>query len=119
MVTDKVVPFFDHQGVIVLRMLTDNGTGFCGTSEHHKYDRYLNLEKSEQTRTKAEAVLSKGCNQKTPINTFFKSAPVSKKLLSLCSAPDRQSTGCQKKSRLLQLRFKTDCLSSVKALCDL
>ena len=74
MVNDKVVPFFDEQGVPLRRMLTDRGTEFCGAPEHHEYELYLNLEDIEHTRTKARSPQTNGiCERfhKTILNEFY------------------------------------------------
>jgi hypothetical protein len=37
---DRVVPFFEDQGVSVLRVLTDRGTEFCGSADKFILERY-------------------------------------------------------------------------------
>jgi len=37
LLNDRVVPFFDEQGIKLLRILTDRGSEFCGNLEHHAY----------------------------------------------------------------------------------
>ena len=49
---DKVLPFFDEHGIRVLRILTDNGTEYCGRPEVHPYKLFLYLNDIEHTRTK-------------------------------------------------------------------
>ena len=41
MLNDKVLPWFQEQGVPMLRILTDRGTEYCGKVEHHAYQLYL------------------------------------------------------------------------------
>lgn len=53
MLNDRVLPFFEQQGIPLLRVLTDRGTEFCGTREHHEYELYLALEDVDHSRTKA------------------------------------------------------------------
>lgn len=53
MLNDRVLPFFDEQGVRLLRVLTDRGTEYCGNREHHEYQLYLAIEDIDHTRTKA------------------------------------------------------------------
>lgn len=53
MLNDKVVPFFDEQGVDLLRILTDRGTEYCGKVENHSYQLYLAMEDIDHSRTKA------------------------------------------------------------------
>lgn len=36
MLNDKVIPWFDEQGVRLLRILTDRGTEYCGARERHE-----------------------------------------------------------------------------------
>src|SRR5690242_17144732 len=40
---DRVVPFYDEQGIRLCRVLTDRGTEFCGR-ESHDYELYLAVE---------------------------------------------------------------------------
>jgi transposase InsO family protein len=54
MLNDKVLPFFEDQGVRLLRVLTDRGTEYCGSREHHEYELYLALEDIDHSRTKAK-----------------------------------------------------------------
>ncbi len=50
---DRVLPFFAEQGVLMLRILTDRGTEYCGKLEQHDYQLYLAMNDIEHTRTKA------------------------------------------------------------------
>jgi transposase InsO family protein len=50
---DRVLPFFEQQAVPLLRILTDRGTEYCGTLQHHEYQLYLAIENIDHTRTKA------------------------------------------------------------------
>ena len=54
MLNDRVLPFFEEQGIPLLRVLTDRGTEFCGAREHHEYQLYLALEDVDHSRTKAK-----------------------------------------------------------------
>ena len=49
---DKVLPFFDEQGIQILRVLTDHGPEFYGRQDIHPYELYLHLNEIEHTRTK-------------------------------------------------------------------
>lgn len=49
---DKVLPFFDEQGMSVLRILTDNGVEYCGRQDVHAYELFLHLNGIEHTRTR-------------------------------------------------------------------
>jgi len=72
---DRVVPFFDEQGVDILRVLTDRGTEFCGRLDKHPYQLYLRLHEIEHTRTKARHPQTNGiCERfhKTILDEFYK-----------------------------------------------
>lgn len=60
MLNDRVVPFFDEQGIPLLRLLTDRGTEYCGNKENHAYQLYLALEDIDHTRTKANSPQTNG-----------------------------------------------------------
>lgn len=47
-----MLPFFDEQGMRVLRILTDNGVEYCGRQEVHPYELFLHLNGIEHTRTR-------------------------------------------------------------------
>src|SRR3981189_19576 len=55
MPNDRVLPFFEEQGVPMLRILTDRGSEYCGNRESHEYALYLDLENIEHTRTKTKS----------------------------------------------------------------
>lgn len=50
MLNDRVLPFFEEQGMGVIRILTDRGTEYCGRPESHDYQLYLALNEIEHTR---------------------------------------------------------------------
>lgn len=52
LLNDRVLPFFDEQGVAVLRILTDRGTEYCGKPDAHDYQLFLALNDIDHTRTK-------------------------------------------------------------------
>ena len=60
MLNDKVLPFYQEQGVELLRILTDRGTEYCGAREHHEYQLYLNIEDIDHTKTKAKSPQTNG-----------------------------------------------------------
>lgn len=60
MLNDQVVPWFDEQAVPILRILTDRGTEYCGTLQHHEYQLYLALEDIDHTKTKAKSPQTNG-----------------------------------------------------------
>ena len=53
LLNDRVVPFLDHQGIELQRILTDRGTEYCRKPEHHAYPPYLAVEDIDHSRTKA------------------------------------------------------------------
>jgi transposase InsO family protein len=57
---DKVLPWFEDQGVRVLRMLTDRGTEYCGKVENHDFELYLAIEDIDHTKTKAKSPQTNG-----------------------------------------------------------
>lgn len=57
---DKVLPFFEEQGIPMLRILTDRGTEFKGKHEHHEYELYLTIEGIEHTKTQVRTPQSNG-----------------------------------------------------------
>ena len=74
---DKVLPWFEEQGVRVLRVLTDRGTEYCGKIEHHEYELYLAIEDIDHTRTKAQSPQTNGICERfhqTIQNEFYATA---------------------------------------------
>jgi transposase InsO family protein len=74
---DRVLPFFEEQGVPVLRILTDRGTEFCGKLESHPYELFLALNDIEHTKTKARSPQTNGiCERfhKTVLDEFLRVA---------------------------------------------
>jgi transposase InsO family protein len=53
LLNDRVLPFFEEQGMGVLRILTDRGTEYCGKAEQHDYELFLAVNDIEHTKTKA------------------------------------------------------------------
>ena len=49
---DKVLPLFDDHGIGVLRVLSDNGSEYCGRKDEHPYQLFLQLNEIEHTRIK-------------------------------------------------------------------
>lgn len=60
LLNDQVVPWFERQEVSLLRVLTDRGTEYCGSREHHEYELYLALEDIDHSRTQARSPQSNG-----------------------------------------------------------
>lgn len=53
MLNDRVLPMYEEEGVELLRVLTDRGSEYCGSIEHHEYQLYLALEDIDHSKTKA------------------------------------------------------------------
>lgn len=60
MLNDKVVPWYEEQGIPILRLLTDRGTEYCGAREHHEYQLYLAVENIDHSKTKARSPQTNG-----------------------------------------------------------
>ncbi len=52
LLNDRVLPWLEEQDVPLLRILTDRGTEYCGSLQHHEYQLYLAIENITHTRTK-------------------------------------------------------------------
>ena len=74
---DRVIPFFDEQGIRIDRVLTDRGTEYCGAHDRHEYELYLALEDIDHTRTKVKSPQTNGiCESfhKTLLDEFYRIA---------------------------------------------
>lgn len=60
LLNDRVLPFFEQQEVPLLRILTDRGTEYCGSIQHHEYQLYLAIENIDHSKTKARSPQSNG-----------------------------------------------------------
>jgi transposase InsO family protein len=60
MLNGQVIPFFDSQGIPLLRILTGRGSEYCGNREHHEYALYLDIENIDHTTTKARPPQTNG-----------------------------------------------------------
>jgi len=77
LLNDRVLPFFEDQGMGLIRVLTDRGTEYCGRPEQHDYQLYLALNDIEHTKTKAHHPQTNGiCERfhKTILNEFYQVA---------------------------------------------
>lgn len=77
LLNDRVLPFFEEQGMGILRILTDRGTEFCGKAEEHDYELYLAVNDIEHTKTKARHPQTNGiCERfhKTILQEFYQVA---------------------------------------------
>jgi transposase InsO family protein len=74
---DRVVPFYEAQGIQLLSVLTDRGTEYCGRPEYHEYELYLGIENIDHSKTKARHPQTNGiCERfhKTILNEFYQIA---------------------------------------------
>lgn len=74
---DRVLPFFDEQCIRVLRILSDNGTEYCGRPESHPYQLFLHLNDIEHTRIKVRHPQTNGAVERlnqTVQEEFYKVA---------------------------------------------
>lgn len=60
LLNDQVLPFFENQGIPLLRVLTDRGTEYKGSLEHHDYELYLQIEGIEHSKTQVRHPQSNG-----------------------------------------------------------
>jgi transposase InsO family protein len=75
LLNDRVIPFFDAQGIPLHRVLTDRGTEYCGNPERHEYELYLAVEDIDHTRTKTKSPQTNGiCERfnKTLLDEFYR-----------------------------------------------
>ncbi len=57
---DRVIPFYEKYDIPLLRILTDRGTEYCGSREHHEYQLYLAIEDIDHSKTKAKSPQTNG-----------------------------------------------------------
>lgn len=77
LLNDRVLPFYEAQGIPLSRMLTDRGTEYCGVPDRHEYELYLAVEDIDHTRTKVRSPQTNGiCERfhKTMLNEFYRVA---------------------------------------------
>lgn len=77
LLNDRVLPFYEDEGVALLRVLTDRGTEYCGRIEQHEFQLYLAVNDIDHTRTKAQSPQTNGiCERfhKTILNEFYQVA---------------------------------------------
>jgi len=77
---DKVVPFFEENGLRLHRILTDRGTEYCGNIDRHEYQLFLANKGIKHTRTKPRSPQTNGICER--FNRTFKNEFLSVKLRS-------------------------------------
>ncbi len=74
LLNDRVLPYFEQHELLMLRILTDRGTEYCGKVEKHDYQLYLALTDIDHTKTKAMSPQTNGiCERfhKTILNELY------------------------------------------------
>jgi len=74
LLNDRVLPFYEQYDLRLLRILTDRGTEYCGSREHHEYQLYLAIEDIDHTKIKAKSPQTNGiCERfnRTVKNEFY------------------------------------------------
>jgi transposase InsO family protein len=74
---ERVLPLYEEHDIPLLRILTDRGTEYCGSPEHHEYQLYLAIENIDHTKTKARSSQTNGiCERfhKTVLQEFYQVA---------------------------------------------
>lgn len=77
MLNDRVLPFYESQGLRILRVLTDRGSEYCGKADEHEYQLFLALNDIDHSRTKAKSPQTNGiCERfhKTLLHEFYQVA---------------------------------------------
>lgn len=64
LLNDRVLPFFESQEVRLLRILTDRGTEYLGSLQHHEYELYLAVENIDHSKTKARHPQTNGITER-------------------------------------------------------
>lgn len=74
LLNDRVLPFYESQGLPMLRIMTDRETEYCGKVEQHDYQLYLAINDIDHTKTKAMSPQTNGiCERfhKTILQEFY------------------------------------------------
>lgn len=74
---DRVLPFYERHEIPVEHILTDNGREYCGKSQRHYYEAYLEINGIEHRTTKIATPRTNGFAERfhqTIFNEFFKVA---------------------------------------------
>jgi transposase InsO family protein len=57
---ERVLPFYEAQGVVLERVLTDNGREYCGRPRHHPFELYCAVQQVEHRTTRVGSPESNG-----------------------------------------------------------
>jgi transposase InsO family protein len=57
---DRVIPFYEEEGVGIERLLTDNGREYCGLEARHPFEIYLAINQIRHKRTQIASPQSNG-----------------------------------------------------------
>ena len=74
---DRVLPFYEAQGLGVEHILTDNGREYCGRAMIHPYQIFLELSDIEHRRTQVARPRTNGFVERfhrTALDEFFREA---------------------------------------------
>ena len=74
---DRVVPFYEAQGLKTEHIVTDNGTEYCGKAMIHPYEIFLDFNDIEHRRTKVSRPRTNGFVERfnrTILDEFFRDA---------------------------------------------
>jgi len=75
LLNDRVLPFFEHHNVPILRVLTDRGTEYCRAPDRHPYQLFLQLNEIDHTKTKVKSPQTNGICERAPLtilNEFYR-----------------------------------------------
>jgi transposase InsO family protein len=74
MLNEKVLPFYEQQDLLVLRILTDRGTEYCGRADRHDYLLFLAINDIDHTKSKVESSQTNSISErfhKTILQEFY------------------------------------------------
>lgn len=77
LLNDRVIPFFEENGIFLLRLLSDRGTEYCGKQDQHDFQLFLAIHDIDHTKTKARHPQTNGiCERfhRTILNEFYQVA---------------------------------------------
>ncbi|MFB9085932.1 IS481 family transposase [Erwinia tracheiphila] len=71
LLNDRVLPFYEAQGLPMLRILTDSGTEYCGKVEQHDYQLYLAINDIDHTKKRRRCLRRRTASASASIKTIF------------------------------------------------